>query len=162
MIIDALKARPDDFFGPISGRTLQVYDSPRFHSIERRMDRDFTPRRDSEEIVRTDESVEFWFLTPEERDALRAAYTEAKRERFTAEVIYNMMRPNDEKEDELLKYKASGRYGQSIAGSMVATKNAVAASVLSGFTDARGIFNQAPMKLEGTALNLVQPWESGK
>jgi hypothetical protein len=149
MIIEALETRPDDFFGPISGQTPQVYDSPRLRYLERMMDRDFAPRRDDENAVRVaDESVEFWFLTPYEREALQQAFTAAKRERFTATTVYNMMRPNDEKEEQTLRYSTQSRhYGKSIANSMVGTQQAMTAAIQASFVTGTGITNINPRDL---------------
>jgi len=115
MIIDRLKSHPDDFFGPVDNSALHTYESPRLRNLERMMDREFTPRRDNGDEVRiADDTVAFWFLTPEERESLRLAFTQAKRERFTAETVFNMMRPNDEREEQALRYQTQGRqYGKS-------------------------------------------------
>lgn len=146
MIIEALETRPDDFFGPIGVNLSQSYENPRLRYLERMMDREFVPRRDGENAVRVaDEPVEFWFLTPYEREALQQAFTAAKRERFTAEVIHNMMRPNDEKEEQTLRYATQSRhYGKSIANSMVGAQQAMTAAIQGSFVTGTGITNINP------------------
>jgi hypothetical protein len=70
-------------------------------------------------------------MSDEEKAALVAVYTEARRQRFDAEIIYQL---NAKPEPEsTLTYRTQGRYATSLAASMQATQEAVTGTVLSGF-----------------------------
>lgn len=154
LIIDRLKSHPDDFFEAIDNPISAHIRSPRLEYLERMMRREFAPRRE-EKVAHTDATKDFWFLTDDEREALRAAYTEAIRERFTAGVLFNIMRPDTDVELETVKYRTQGRYTTNLANSMTATANTVSGLIHSGFTDPRGVFGSAPIKAEGAStINL--------
>ena len=151
MIIDRLKSHPDDFFEAIDNPISAHMRSPRLEYLERMMRREFAPRRE-EEVLPKGATRDFWFLTDDEREALRAAYTEAIRERFTAGVLFNIMRPDTDVELETLKYRTQGRYTTNLANSMATTANTVSGVLRSGFTDTRGVFGSAPIKAEGSSV----------
>lgn len=148
LIIDRLKSHPDDFFESVDNPLSAHIRSPRLEYIERMMRREFAPRIE-EEVRPKGATRDFWFLTDDEREALRAAYTEAIRERFTAGVLFNIMRPDTEVETETLKYGTQGRYTTNLANSMKATANIVNQTLSGAFIDPRGVFGSAPIKAEG-------------
>lgn len=116
MLIERMKSHPEDFFGPVGINKSQIYENPRLYHFERMMDRDFVYRKGHEAVPEPDDSAEFWFLDADDRAALRAAFTEAKRERFTADVIHSVMAPAED--EKTLRYSTVGRgYGKSIANS---------------------------------------------
>jgi len=143
LIVERLKSNPDDFFGPL-GKEDRVYKRPRLEYIERMMQRAFAPPRDEEPVPSGGARVEFWFLEHEDREVLRVAYTEATRERFIAAVLYNVMRPEEEKDANTV----AGKYATNLGVSMTQTKN----NILRGLADPRGVFGSAPVKLEGGAI----------
>lgn len=139
MIVDRLKSHPDDFFESVDNPISAHIRSPRLEYIERMMRREFAPRRE-EEVLPKGATRDFWFLTDDEREALRAAYTEAIRERFTAGVVFNIMRPDTEVETETLKYRAQGRYATNMGNSMMTTANTVSGAISGAFIDTREVY----------------------
>lgn len=139
MIVDRLKSHPEDFFEPVEASISGNIRSPRLEYIERMMRREFAPRREGE-IPAKGETRDFWYLTDDERTALRNAYTEAVRNRFTASVVFNIMRPDTEVETETLKYRASGRYATNLGNSMVTTANTVSGAISGAFIDTREVY----------------------
>jgi hypothetical protein len=92
ILIERLKTHPEEFFGELSAsrNTLQVgkYQT-KFRAEQLQIERHIIGAKDNE-----DSSYDaYWFLTQEEKDALRVAYTEARRARFEAEIIHTMLTP---------------------------------------------------------------------
>lgn len=88
ILIDQLASNPEHFFGPLGEDNALRLRSPKFayqrHAIEREL-LDLRPMEGEE--VRPKGLGVLWFLTEEERAALLAAFTEARRLRFDAEII---------------------------------------------------------------------------
>jgi hypothetical protein len=85
VIIERLKTNPEEFFGDFDkhlGRT------PKFIDITEKID-DLLTDKDKQYVHR------LWYLEPEEKEALIAAYKEARRARFEASVFHTLL-TNDE------------------------------------------------------------------
>lgn len=87
MLIERLKTHPEDFFGELRDtrtyRPLEKYEA-KFRNEALMIERHIIGAKDKD-----DSSYDaYWFLTQEEKDALRVAYTEARRTRFEAEIIH--------------------------------------------------------------------------
>lgn len=138
VLIDRLKSHPNEFFGDVD--TPHMMRSPKFGDIIEKLD-DLL----ADEKVKPKNYHRLWFLNEDETTALLDAYKEARRSRFEAKIFHTLMSPETEQEQEMLKYKAQGRYAQNLASSMQNTKNAVATSIMSGF-------GSAPVKAEGSSV----------
>ena len=103
VIIERLKSHPEDFFGDLQGdrRTYQG-SFPKFQDIIEKLDDLLTDKHDGH-IHR------LWYLEPEEKEALLAAYKEARRARFEANVFHTLLAPQ-EKDPDTVTMKESGRY----------------------------------------------------
>jgi hypothetical protein len=102
VIIERLKTHPEDFFGDTDGRLIGRY-SPRFHEITEKLD-DLLTEKENGHIHR------LWFLEPEEKEALLAAYKEARRARFEAKTFHQLLTRQEKEETSTVTYKAAGRY----------------------------------------------------
>ena len=80
VIIERLKSHPEDFFGGDDYRNR----IPKFRDITEKLD-DLLIEKDSGNIHR------LWYLEPEEKEALLAAYKEARRARFEAHVFHTLL-----------------------------------------------------------------------
>ena len=137
ILIDQMKSNPDEFFGPleISPRIARAGESPKFRYIANQIAAELVgipdPRR---EAPRANDPGSLWFLTDFERNALKEAFTEAKRLRFDAEII-TILHHKPDPEDE--RYKAA-----YIGGTATITSAAsnVATSAL-GLSGSAGIWN---------------------
>jgi len=81
VIIERLKSHPEEFFGDFDkhlGRT------PKFIDITEKID-DLLTDKDKQYVHR------LWYLEPEEKQALIAAYKEARRARFEASVFHTLL-----------------------------------------------------------------------
>lgn len=84
VIIERLKSNPEDFFGDaVEGRLIGRY-APKFNDIREKLDDLLTHPQDGH-IHR------LWYLEPEEKEALIAAYKEARRSRFEANVFHTLL-----------------------------------------------------------------------
>jgi hypothetical protein len=81
VIIERLKTNPEDFFGDADSRGR----IPRFRNILDKLDDLLIDKQDAGHIHR------LWFLEPEEKAALIAAYKEARRARFEAQVFHDLL-----------------------------------------------------------------------
>ena len=144
VLIERMKSHPEDFFDGIDPN--QSLRNPKFFDITQKLD-DLLASGDG--LVKPKSFHRLWFLHEDETIALLAAYKEARRARFEAQIFHTLMRPEPNEVEETMRYKAQGRLAQQLGASMVATKNAVATSILSGFTDSRNIYQSAPIKGEG-------------
>ena len=88
VIIERLKTHPEDFFGDIDENKSLAIKHPKFYDIATKLD-DLL-RRNNDGIDR------LWFLEPEEREALLAAYTEAHRARFESKVFHTLLTKPEE------------------------------------------------------------------
>jgi len=88
IIIERLKTHPEEFFGDTDGgRTLRH--APKFDDIRQSLDNLLTENQDGQ-VHR------LWFLEPEEKEALVAAYKEARRARFEAKVFHTLLTKQDD------------------------------------------------------------------
>jgi hypothetical protein len=90
ILVERLKTHPEEFFGDLRDarayRPLEKYDA-KFRNEALMIERHIIGAKD-----KGDDSYDaYWFLTQEEKDALRMAYTEARRARFEADVIHNLL-----------------------------------------------------------------------
>jgi hypothetical protein len=121
ILIDQLASNPDEFFGPIGRDPEKLYvrrPPIKFHDFERAL-RVLT-------LGQPGADGDFWFLTDEEKAALRVAYKEACRIRFDANIIATLHAKPEE------DYDAQGQvYTGNLVSSMTTTKSAISNSVLS-------------------------------
>jgi predicted Zn-dependent protease len=99
VIIERLKTHPEDFFGDFEkhlGRT------PKFIDITEKID-DLLTDKDKQYVHR------LWYLEPEEKEALIAAYKEARRARFEANVFHTLL-TKQEPDDDTVKFNTKDRY----------------------------------------------------
>jgi hypothetical protein len=89
VIIERLKTNPDDFFGDMEGRLIGRH-APKFNTVRDKLDDLLVEKPDVGHIHR------LWYLEPEEKEALLAAYKEARRERFEAKVFHTLLTPQKE------------------------------------------------------------------
>jgi len=144
LIIERLKTNPDDFWGELDHDPYSPKQSPKFRGIARDIEECLLGVMSDGNLVRDRDSRKpMWFLTDEERKALCDAYTEAKRERFTAEIFHTLLaQPEDEAK---LTYHTQGRYANVVAASMTATGAALTGSI-------QNTYANAPLKVEGSSI----------
>ena len=105
VIIERLKTNPEDFFGDL-GDTRLRHLNPKFSTIREKLDDLLIEKPDVGHIHR------LWYLEPEEKEALLAAYKEARRERFEAKVFHTLLTtPNETPEVRTVTFNTKGRYG---------------------------------------------------
>jgi hypothetical protein len=80
VIIERLKSHPEDFFGDSDHRGRM----PKFLDVTEKLD-DLLADKDKQYVHR------LWYLEPEEKEALIAAYKEARRARFEAQVFHTLL-----------------------------------------------------------------------
>lgn len=83
VIIERLKSHPEDFFGDLDENKSLAIRHPRFYELATKLDDLLLPNKT--EVHR------LWYLEPEEKDALLAAYKEARRARFEAKVFHTLL-----------------------------------------------------------------------
>jgi hypothetical protein len=98
VIIERLKTNPEDFFGDLEGRLIGRH-APKFNTVREKLDDLLVEKPDVGHIHR------LWYLEPEEKEALLAAYKEARRARFEAKVFHTL----------LTKQESEENYGASLA-----------------------------------------------
>lgn len=103
IIINRLESHPEDFFGEINEKGLRT--NPRFHRVRSDLEMLFARYGD-------DERPRFWYLTDEEKLALREAYTKACRERFQAETLHTLL--NQEESPSPAQALWSGAVGTTL------------------------------------------------
>lgn len=95
ILIERLKTHPEEFFGEVgNSRSLAQWGSPKFAGIERHLNA-LVGGPDGM-IREKDRAHPYWFLEPEELSALTAAYKEAARARFDAEIVHTLLAPEPE------------------------------------------------------------------
>ena len=113
ILIDRLKSHPEEFFGEVGGgdRGLAQWGSPKFAGIERQLNAMVGGRAVLEKHLQ--EGHPYWFLEPEELNALKAAYKEASRARFDAEIVHTLLAPEPEPVQyrEAMRIDSSGSLG---------------------------------------------------
>lgn len=88
VIIERLKSHPEDFFGELSEQKGLGIKYPKFH--------EYTNKIDDLLVGKTEHPDRLWYLEPEEKDALLAAYKEARRARFEAKVFHTLLAKQEE------------------------------------------------------------------
>ena len=121
VIIERLKSHPEDFFGDVNEHKSMTIKQPKFYDIVSKLD-DLL-------LEKTEHPHRLWYLEPEEKEALLAAYKEARRLRFEAKVFHTLLTKQEEPVN-VVTMKTSGRYA-------------------SDWSDARGLFGSAIPKAEG-------------
>ena len=101
VIIERLKTNPEDFFGDSDHRGR----APKFMGIAEKLD-DLLSHKQEGFIHR------LWYLNEDEKEALIAAYKEARRARFEAQVFHDLLSPQEEKELNVItrRHPATGKY----------------------------------------------------
>jgi hypothetical protein len=114
ILIDRLKSHPDEFFGEVGGgnRGLGTWSSHKFSGVERRLNELVAGNR-PDQPMREGVAHPYWFLEPEELDALKAAYKEASRARFDAEIVHTLLTPEPEpvQYQEAMRMDSTGNIG---------------------------------------------------
>jgi hypothetical protein len=103
VIIERLKSHPEDFFGDMEGRLIGRH-APKFNDVREKLDDLLIEKPDVGHIHR------LWYLEPEEKEALLAAYKEARRERFEAKVFHTLLSKQEPEERSTVVYKTQNRY----------------------------------------------------
>lgn len=85
VIIERLKSNPEDFFGEVKVNRALGGNYPKFADITEKLDDLLIEKKDVGHIHR------LWYLEPEEKEALIAAYKEARRSRFEANVFHTLL-----------------------------------------------------------------------
>jgi hypothetical protein len=99
VIIERLKSHPEEFFGDLDGERLIGRYSPRFDDIREKLDDLLIEKPDVGHVHR------LWYLEPEEKAALLAAYKEARRARFEARTFHQLLTRQEKKERSTVTYK---------------------------------------------------------
>jgi hypothetical protein len=114
ILIDRLKSHPDEFFGEVGdgSRGLAKWGSPKFAGVERRLNELVAGNR-PDQPMREGVAHPYWFLEPEELNALIVAYKEASRARFDAEIVHNLLTPEPEpvQYQEAMRIDSTGNIG---------------------------------------------------
>jgi hypothetical protein len=129
VIIERLKTHPEDFFGSDDYRSR----IPKFRDITEKLDDLLIDKHDAGHIHR------LWYLEPEEKEALLAAYKEARRARFEANVFHTLLTKQEQEE-----------YPTTAVRKHPQTSKAL----MQGFTDARTLWQGAVPKEEGGPVNV--------
>jgi hypothetical protein len=126
ILIDRLKSHPEEFFGEVGDdpRGLAVYASSKFAGVERRLSELVAGNR-PDQPMREGVAHPYWFLEPEELNALKAAYKEAARARFDAEIVHTLLAPEPKPVQyrEAMRIDSSGSIGigTSMSSQLAAT-----------------------------------------
>jgi hypothetical protein len=90
ILVERLKTHPEEFFGePKDLRTyrpMEKYEA-KFRNEALQIERHIIGAKDKDESSYD----AYWYLTQEEKDALRVAYTEARRARFEADIVHILL-----------------------------------------------------------------------
>ena len=105
IIIERLKSNPEEFFGDINEMKGLGIKYPKFHSITDKLDNLLTENQDGQ-VHR------LWYLEPEEKEALIAAYKEARRARFEASVFHTLLSRQEEDKGVALQNRVHPRTGK--------------------------------------------------
>lgn len=103
ILIQRMQTHPEDFFMPPDhsmqrGAFRANADTPKFRHIAVQIERHIIGAKDRDESS----ADPLWHLTAAEREALRVAFTEARRVQFDAEVIHTLM-AQPEHEPEVMR-----------------------------------------------------------
>ena len=110
VIIERLKSHPEDFFGDVNEHKSMTIKQPKFYDIVSKLD-DLL-------LEKTEHPHRLWYLEPEEKEALLAAYKEARRLRFEAKVFHTLLAKSEEPVN-VVTMKTSGRYNPQWASAQV-------------------------------------------
>ena len=145
ILVTQMKENPDAFFGPIDHDPYTPNANPKFAGWRNAIEEELIGL-DVQRLQVKRPQPATWFMSDEEKKALADAYLLAKRERFDAEIIYAMNKPQEEPQDTLI-YKTANRYTTNLAQAMTQTKEAVASALITG-TSITAIGEE----------NTVRPW----
>ena len=129
MLIARMQTHPEDFFGPLEplnapkSLRLQREPNPKFRFLAVQIERHLIGAKDRDESS----ADPLWHLTAGEREALRVAFTEARRVRFDAEVIHTLL-TEQEAEPDYDKYASA--LTSNLAVSLAHTKQVVSENVI--------------------------------
>ena len=89
VIIERLKSHPEEFFGDVNEHKSMTIKQPKFYDVISKLDNLLTENQDGQ-VHR------LWYLEPKEKEALLAAYKEARRARFEAKVFHTLLTKQEE------------------------------------------------------------------
>jgi hypothetical protein len=147
VLIERMNTHPEEFFGDVDAPHLMR--SSKFSDIIEKLDDLLTGDGG---MVKTKNFHRLWFLTADEQTALLDAYKEARRSRFEAKIFHTLMRPDTEQEEQMVKFRTQGRYGQNLGASMQNTATNLSGAISGVYTDPRIVFGSAPIKAEGSSV----------
>jgi hypothetical protein len=128
VLIERLKSHPEDFFGDMEGRLIGRH-APKFNDVREKLDNLLTENQDGQ-VHR------LWYLNEDEKLALLEAYKEARRTRFEAKVFHTLLTAPTAIDLAVERMDSSGK------------------RLMSGFTDARVMWQGAVPKEEGGPVNV--------
>jgi hypothetical protein len=117
VIIERLKTNPEDFFGDSDHRGR----APKFMGIAEKLD-DLLSHKQEGFIHR------LWFLNEDEKEALIAAYKEARRARFEAQVFHDLLSPQEELNVATRQHPRTGKTLMQKPSSIIAPQNMINAA----------------------------------
>lgn len=107
IIIDQLANNPDEFFGPVDGSLSY----PKFNELRKEL-----TALSCGQVPREDIHPALWYLTQEEKDALIDAFTQARRLRFAAEVVFRLHNDEEDKKLDKVYYTGNSMPKQRLQG----------------------------------------------
>ena len=105
LIVERLKNNPEDFFGDLGEMKGLGIKYPKFHEITSKLD---------DLLMATEQVHRLWYLEPDEKEALIAAYKEARRARFEAQTFHTLLSREQVEEPPKLKFNTQGRYATQL------------------------------------------------
>ena len=121
VIIERLKSHPEDFFGDLEGRLIGRH-APKFNDVREKLDDLLIEKPDVGHIHR------LWYLEPEEKEALLAAYKEARRARFEAKVFHILLTAPTAVDLAVERMDTSGKRLMQGPSSIIAPQNMINAA----------------------------------
>ena len=107
IIIDQLAHNPDEFFGPV-GSSISY---PKFNELRKEL-----TTLACGPVSREEFHPPLWYLTQEEKDALIDAFTQARRLRFDAEVVFKLHNDDENKKLDKVYYTGNSMPKQRLQG----------------------------------------------
>lgn len=129
MLIARMQTHPEDFFGALEplnqpkALRMQREVTPKFRYLAVQIERHIAGSKDRDESS----ADPLWHLTAAEREALRIAFTEARRVRFDAEVIHTLLAEQEAEPDYGLYASAMT---SNLATNLAQTKKVVSEGVI--------------------------------
>ena len=120
VIIERLKSHPEDFFGGMEGRLIGRH-APKFSEVRDKLDNLLTEPQDGH-------THRLWYLEPEEKEALLAAYKQARRERFEAKVFHTLLTAPTAVDLAVERMDTSGKRLMQGPSSIIAPQNMINAA----------------------------------